>query len=292
MRIIISERQLERIIKEFYKKKPKVRSIGIGWTSGKSIADLIIGELQSYLASFSRSKRPMGNELFIQDYSDFINETMIRIFKESYIEFDNENIENIIKNNLASVEGKKIIMKYPQKLVVFRYDEKRTYSGFDKLEEAIDFTSKKLNTYINENLPNDLYDLAPTYSGQEIEDELAHKIYDWEHTKTIIERLYHEYMVSDLVDEKLFEKLKSKNYIDEIFKIMDKEMEKNNYETFHTIKENNLKIYFNMFLASYIKHYSKRFDEEQLRSDVINVTKNLPLEILMSKLFNMIYKNL
>jgi hypothetical protein len=293
MRIIISEQQLQRIIKEFYKKKPKVRSIGKGWENyGKTIKELIIYELQVYLSKKRTSNYSMNSEMFLQEYVEYINETIIRLFNEGYIEFDDENIENIIKENLASVEGKKIIMKSPKKLVIFRYDEKGTYAGFEKLKEAIDFTSKKLDTYINENFPSDLYNMAPTYSGQEIEDELTQKIYDWEHTKTILERLYNDYMVSDLVDEQLFEKLKGKNYIDEIFKIMDKEMEKNNYEIFHKIKETDLKYYFNMFLESYIKFYSKRFNEEQLRSDTINLKKNLPLEILMSKIFNMIYKNL
>ena len=42
----------------------------------------------------------MGNEVFVQDYTEYINETIIRMFKEAYIEFDDENI---IKENLASV---------------------------------------------------------------------------------------------------------------------------------------------------------------------------------------------
>ncbi len=294
MRIIISEQQLQRIIKEFYKKKPKVRSIGKGlWDYGKTVKELIIQELQVYLSKKEiNNGSGNNNQMFLQNYVEYINETIIRLFNEAYIEFDDENIENIIKENLASIEGKKIIMKYPKKLVIFRYDEKGTYAGFEKLKEAIDFTSKKLDTYINENFPNDLYNMAPIYSGQEIEDELTQKIYDWEHTKTILERLYNDYIVSDLVDEQLFEKLKGKNYIDEIFKIMDKDMEKNNYKIFHKIKETRLKNYFHMFLESYIKFYSKRFNEEQLRSDTINLKKNLPLEILMSKIFNMIYKNL
>ena len=287
MKIIISEQQLQRIIKEFYKKRPIVRQIRDNY--GSTISDFIVSDIQNYY----RNNNSKSKVVFIQDLAEFINETMFKLYQKQYRDFYNDYIENIINNNLAKVEGKKLIMKNPKTIVIFKYDGNNSFFDNDKLNEAIRFTSNKISEYINEVLVDDSYDLAPTYSGEEIKDDLQKRIYDWEHSKTIIERLYHNYMVSDLVDEKLFKELKSKNYIEEIFNILDKAMERSNFTEFNLIKEENLEKTFGDFLDKYINFFQHKYyyNTEQFRKN-IDVRHKLPIEIFMGKIFNKIYTSL
>jgi hypothetical protein len=286
MKIVISEQQLQRIIKEFY-GKPKVMNLG----RGRTIIDITISELQQYLAKFDKT---VNGEEIIQDYAEFINERIIGLFKEKYIQFDNEVIENIVKENLATVEGKKIIMQYPKKLVVFWYDNKRTYTDFEKLKEAINFTSEKVEKYVNEILTDDTYNLAPTYSGQEINDNLQKRIYDWEYTKTIIEKLFHYYINSESTESDIFKVFSQKPYLDDMLMIMDKDMENNEYNLFPRIRQNKLTRDFETFFGSFVEYYGKKHNNTNKfysRLDVNDVS-NLPLEILIGQLFNYIHHEL
>jgi hypothetical protein len=286
MIIIISEQQLQRIIREFYEKAYNLGDYDVTEKIEKEIID--------YNRKFVKLSVDERADK-IGEYKDFMNETILNNFMDYYKGFFDREMNKIVRNNFLEQKSLNIYL-------IDDNDWKGVYYWMhggldtDKLNYVINHIKNKLDKHIEPSIKSKIetnpYSLSPKHSYKNIEDELAQKIYDWGYTKTILEKLCHKFLLSDKIDDELFDKFKGDKYIDEIIDKMDEVMEKNNYEIFHTIKETNLKNDFHMFLESYIKYYSRYFNLEQLKSDTINLKKNLPLEILMSKIFIMIYKNL
>jgi len=273
------------VIREFYEK---------GYNLGDyDVKQKIEDEVITYNKKFMKLSVDERSEK-IGEYKDFINETILKNFKDYYKAYFNEEMNKIVCDSFLVQRTLDIYFTIGKWEGVYFWGT----SGLklDGLNYVINYIKDELDTLIEPKIKGEIksnsYSLSPEYTGKNIQDDLQKRIYDWEHTKTIIEKLLNKFLTSDKINDDLFNKLKEKNLIDEIINKMDKIMEENNYETFHSIKEINLKNDFHKFFESYIKYYSKHFNEEQLRSVTINLKKNLPLEILMSKLFNMIYKNL
>jgi len=286
MIIIISEQQLQRIIREFYEKAYNLGDYDVTEKIEKEIID--------YNRKFVKLSVDERADK-IGEYKDFMNETILNNFMDYYKGFFDREMNKIVRNNFLEQKSLNIYL-------IDDNDWKGVYYWMhggldtDKLNYVINHIKNKLDKHIEPSIKSKIetnpYSLSPKHSYKNIEDELAQKIYDWGYTKTILEKLCHKFLLSDKIDDELFDKFKGDKYIDEIIDKMDEVMEKNNYEIFHTIKETNLKNDFHKFLWSYIEYYSRYFNLEQLKSDTINLKKNLPLEILMSKIFIMIYKNL
>lgn len=288
MKIIISEQQLQRIIREFYEKAYNLGDY--------DVIEKIEKEIIDYYRKFVKlSVDERGDK--IQELTDFINNTIYNNFKDYYKDFFDTKMMEIV-SRYSFEKGKKTANIYFIEDDKFKGVYFWMHGGLDtdRLNYVINQIKNKLDKHIEPSIKSKIetnpYSLSPQHSDKNIEDELEQKIYNWGYTKIILENLCHKFLVSDKIGDELFDKFKGNNYIDKIIDRMDEVMEKNNYEIFHTIKETNLKNDFHKFLESYIEYYSRYFNEGQLRSDTINLKKNLPLEILMSKIFNMIYKNL
>jgi hypothetical protein len=286
MKIVISEQQLQRIIREFYEK---------GYNLGDyDVIQKIKDEVRSYNNNFRELSVDERADK-IQEFTDFINNTIYNNFKDYYKDFFDEEMNKIVRNNLLEQRTLDIYFFGDDgaKGVYFW-----TLGGLstDGLNYVINFIKNKLDVYIQPKVEKSIernpYKLAPKYSGNWISDDLQKRIYDWEHSKVIIEKLYHNYMISNLVDDYIFDKLKSKNYIDAIFVAMDKEMEKNDFKLFPLIREKSVKKDFNNFVNVYIDYYSNKFPHPEQFSIEINPKKNLPIEIFMGRVFRDMNKSI
>jgi hypothetical protein len=286
MRYLKTFERFQIIIREFYEK---------GYDIGTyNVQQKIEDEIFKYNTKFKELSYD-EREGKIKEFVNFMNKTVLNNFKDYYKDFFDKQMMKIISNHSFEQRNLNISFRNNNEYKTVYYWR---YAGLESegLDNAIKQIKGKLDEYIKPKIKKSIvdnpYSLAPEYSGENIGDELSKRIYDWEKTKTILEKLSQQFLTSDKTGDELFSKLREKNFIDEMIEIMDEVMEKNNYETFHPIKETELKNDFNKFLESYIKYYSKDFQEEQLRSGKININKNIPLEVLMIKLLNMINKNL
>jgi hypothetical protein len=150
-----------------------------------------------------------------------------------------------------------------------------------KVENLLDDQQKKeLSTKIE--MSKTKY--SPKYSGEEIEDEDTKVIYDWEHTKIILENLIKEYIHNEkYVSTELFDKITELGVIEPMIDEMDEDMKNNEYKIFHPILQNNWGEDFLKFVKSYITYYGQEYGEQQFR-ETIKVDKKLPPEVFFGRL--------
>jgi hypothetical protein len=306
MKIIISEQQLKRVIKEFQ----DIYDDGI---------DRLTQEIEKEVKASGFDMSPDG----VMDYSWPIkrekeSKRLLTLIKEKVVKFlidyfklEKSNIidriNKYVNKSFELTTHHDIVFNYATYLIHVpdRYFIVKVRTGkydLDKndfkktINHLIEWVKGLLSPKQKKELDVTVADVktrfAPSYSGEKLTDELEKRIYDWEYTKTILEKIISEYINNpQYIKKELYDKIMDENVINIMMERMDKVMEKNDYNVFTSIKQDNWRKDFSNFLKSYTTYYKQTFkgNEEQFYQDM-KVDKKLPTEILFGRmLWDMTY---
>jgi len=252
MKVLISERQY-KLIREFYENE--------------------------YLDVVQRVAKELNDKYFMKRNPGFneigFKEILFERFGE-YFSNKSSKLKKLIDANFEST-GNKILfcgilickyidksnewmvaydfIPYPSQLSealtkFFEILKKAFPKEWDKIQQKIDVSD---------------YEHTPfTYAGElpkeEGEDDLKQKIYDWEYTKDLLERLLLKYIhMEQYVDEEAFKIITKHRIIEKMFNIMDDHMKRSGYKLFGMINRINLDSDLSKFIIAY-KEYFKFID--------------------------------
>jgi len=304
MKIIISEQQLRKIIKEFQdiydngidllsaeiEKEIKaggfeMRTDGViddAWTERREkesfrLLKMLKEKVVKFLIDYFKLEKSniidkiykyinKSFQLTIHDEIEFIYATYLLHASESfYISKPNTGEYDFKKNNFK--KSMNHLMEWVQGLL--------SSKDKTKLDTTIELSKTKY---------------SPLYSGEKIKDDLTKQIYDWEYTKTKLENLIKEYIHNEkYVSKELFDKITELRVIETMMDEMDEDMKNNEYKIFHPILENNWGEDFLKFVKSYITYYGQEYGEQQFREN-LKINKKLPPVIFFGRmLWDMTY---
>lgn len=308
MKIIISERQLRRIIKEFQ----DIYDNGL---------DLLSAEIEKEIKAggFTMGSSKNGDFKIDKDWSEkrkMESYRLLNIMKEKIINFLKDYYkleEGEIVNNINKLVNKLFVLSIHDDIEYRHHDTSDWESHWisdpntgrydynpSEFKKSMNHLMKKTDQLLDkkkmENLKLDIDTsktrYAPSYSGEELENEDTKRIYDWEYTKTILEKLIFEYINNEeYINKEMYDKIMGDGIINIMMEEMDDVMENNNYEVFSLIRQNNFRNDFSNFLKSYTKYYKQMFNgNEQQFYQNLNVDKKLPPEIQFGRmLWDMTY---
>lgn len=323
MKILISERQLKRLIREFqsdlysetfnlilskilnYLGCDKINSVCINNIFG-DMEDFPLDKNQKWdselVHKYETSKLniilgEVKNIFFnvLSDYFSINDEDNQKLVNKVKSMLDaNITVENILGNKYGSIlfKGRGLILTEISSHSTFSIyvlsEAKDDFNEFlDELKSL--FPKKKEKLDLNITTSKSKYGL---YSGENITDELSKQIYDWEITKNILEKLLLEFINNEeYVSEDLYTKINDEGVINTMMNKMDKAMSSTDYKAFSLIHPNNWRSDVEKFLYKYTEYYkyttkgkTKQFYEP------INLEKKYPAEIFFGRLLNyMIY---
>lgn len=304
MKILISEQQLKRIIKEFQ----DIYDDGIDRLTKEIEQEIMAG-------GFEMGSRINGEYKFYDDWPDRREKEsfrLLKILKEKVVKFLMDYFklgENLIEKTNQLVDelfhltihdeiqySKRDLADWHMYFISHPNTGKYDFNK-DKFKKSMNHIMKLVKELLSPEEKKELdttIDLSktkysPKYSGEEIEDEDTKVIYNWEHTKNLLENLIKEYIHNEkYVSTELFNKITELGVIETVIDIMDEDMKNNEYKIFHPILQNNWSKDFLQFVKSYITYYGKKYNgEEQFRQN-LKVDEN-PIIFFGRMLWDMTY---
>lgn len=272
MKILITERQLRRLVNEFYENQ----YIDIITNVEKEIKESII----NYNKELSNNLLDLDNnyyghrkyEKIIEDIDNNIKEILFERFG-NYFSMNNEEFKKIIDDNVTTTEndfsffGVRIygfsteVTKNKKSRIILTVNEnmrEALIKFFEMLKKQFPSQWNKVNKKIE---TSDIEITPFTPSGEvskgDIDDGLEQRIYNWEYTKQLLERLLLKYIhMEQFVDEESFKYINKNLIFYKAFKLMDEVMAENDYRVFSMIDRMNL----NNDLNRFIEEFRNRFN--------------------------------
>ena len=259
MRILISERQY-KLIREFYENPYTDIIINIE----KEIKDTISQyNLEVEKISFDLD----GNYYDIKRFNSILDEVGNKI-KEilferfgNYFSIKNDEFKKVVDDNVISGEndfsllGIKIygytteeIKHKKSQITKLKFDvNENMREALVKFLEVLKKQFPQQWQKVNKKIEVSDIEITPFTPSSEtskgdVDDGLEQRIYNWEYTKQLLERLLLKYIhMEQYVDEESFKYINKNLIFYKAFKLMDGVMEQNDYKTFGTIDRMNLK---------------------------------------------------
>jgi|694.fasta_scaffold99562_1 hypothetical protein len=272
MKVLISERQLRRLIREFYENP---------------YTDIIINterEIKDTISQYNQEAQNISLDLYNNYYDtkrlDSILDTIANRIEEilferfgNYFSVKNDEFKKVIDDNIVigdndfSLLGIKIYG-----FVTEQIKNKKSKLKFDVNENMREALVKFLEVLkkqfpqqwqkVNKKTEVSDIDITPfTPSGEiskgDVDDGLEQRIYNWEYTKQLLERLLLKYIhMEQYVGEELFKYITKNLIFYKAFKLMDETMEQNDYKTFGMINRMNLKNDLDIFVEEYRNQFN------------------------------------
>ena len=303
MKIIISEQQLRKIIKEFQ----DIYDNGIDLLSSEIEKEIKAGGFEM------TDKRGVIDDTWTEkrEKESF---RLLKMLKEKVVKFliDYFNLEEgKLVNRINELVNKLFVLSIHDEIQYIHHNTsdwhtywisnpdigKYDYSP-SKFKGAMNHLMKKVENLLGDKQKKELSTkiemsktkYSPKYSGEKIKDDLTKQIYDWEYTKTKLENLIKEYIHNEkYVSTELFDKITELRVIEIMMDEMDEDMKNNEYKIFHPILQNSWGEDFLKFVKSYITYYGQEYGEQQFREN-LNINKKLPPVIFFGRmLWDMTY---
>lgn len=323
MKILISERQLKRLIREFQSDLYSetfsliLRKI-LNYLGCDKIESVCINNIFSDIKDFPLDRNQKWNSELVHEYETsklniILGEVKNIFFNvlSDYLSLNDEDDQKLVNKVKSMIDTNIIVENTPGNKygsILFKGEglvitEIPSYSMFSiyVLSDARDEFNKFLNE-LKSLFPNKKEDLDLNittskskyglYSGENIEDELSKQIYDWEITKNILEKLLFEFINNEeYVSKELYTKINDEGVFNTMMNKMDKAMSSTDYKAFSLINPNNWRSDIEKFLfyyANFYKNMTKGNTKQFYES--INLGKKYPAEIFFGRLLNyMIY---
>jgi len=323
MKVLISERQLRRLIREFQSDLYSetfnliLRKI-LNYLGCEKIESVCINNIFGDMKDFPLNKNQKWDSQLVHEYETgklniILGEVKNIFFNvlSDYLSIDDNDDQKLvnkvksmiddnisIKNNFGDKYG--TIFFKGRGLVVTEISSYSVFSIYvlsdakDEFNEFINelkslFPNKKEDLDLNITTSKSKYGL---YSGENLEDELSKRIYDWEITKNVLEKLLFEFINNEeYVSKELYTKINDEGVISTMMNKMDKAMSSTDYKAFSLINPNNWRHDIELFLFYYANYYKKMTKgNEKHFYEKINLGKKYPTEIFFGRLINlMIY---
>ena len=292
MKVLISERQLKRLIREFQ----DIYDNGIDRLSTEIEKEIKAGGYEMKDDTWTEKREKESFRLL-----KMLNKKVVK-FLIDYFNLE----EGKLVNQINELVNKLFVLSIHDEIQYFHRDTsdwhmywisnpkigKYDYSP-SKFKGAMNHLMKKVENLLGDKQKKELettIDLSktkysPKYSGEEIDDEDTKVIYDWEHTKIILENLIKEYIHNEkYVSTELFDKITELGVIEPMIDEMDEDMKNNEYKIFHPILQNNWGEDFLKFVKSYITYYGKEYNGEEQFRQKLKVDKKLPPTIFFGRM--------
>jgi hypothetical protein len=304
MKIIISEQQLRKIIKEFQ----DIYDNGIDWLSAEIEKEIKAGGFEMRTDGVIDDAWPKRREKESFRLLKMLKEKVVK-FLIDYFKLEKRNhiekINNYVNKLFYLTQHDQIAFIYATYLLhgsesfsisnphtgEYDFNKNNFKKSMNHLMEWVQgLLSSKDKTKLDTTIELSKTKYAPLYSGEKIEDDLTMQIYDWEYTKTKLENLIKEYIHNEkYVSTELFDKITELRVIETMMDEMDEDMKNNEYKIFHPILQNNWREDFLKFVKSYITYYGQEYGEQQFREN-LKVNKKLPPVIFFGRmLWDMTY---
>ena len=323
MKVLISERQLKRLIREFQSDLYSetfsliLRKI-LNYLGCDEIESVCINNIFGDMKDFPLDKNQKWDSQLVHEYETsklniILGEVKNIFFSvlSDYFSINDEDdqklvnkvksmidtditVENILGNKYGSIlfKGRGLvkteIASYSTFPIYVLSDARDEFNKWlNKLKSL--FPNKKEDLDLNITTSKSKYGL---YSGENIKDELSKQIYDWGITKNILEKLLFEFLNNEeYVSKELYTKINAEGVFNTMMNKMDKAMSSTDYKAFSLINPNNWRSDIEKFLFYYANFYknmtkgnTKQFYEK------INLEKKYPAEIFFGRLiYTMIY---
>lgn len=299
MKVLISERQLKRLIREFQ----DIYDDGIDRLTQEIEQDVKAGGFKMSIDGVIDHSWPIKREKESKRLLTLIKEKVAK-FLIDYFKLGKSNLNDKINkyvNKSFDLDSHNDIVFYYAHYLLHASEEYyivRAETGYydfykDDFKKSMNHLIEWIRGLLGNKKKKELAvavsdaktKFAPSYSGEKIEDDLSKQIYDWEYTKNILGNLFNEYSHNEkYVNEELFNKIKDTRVFDKMMDIMDKDMKHKEYKIFEPIRNNNWREDFKGFVKSYITYYGEKLNNEQQFRETIKVDKKLPPEVFFGRL--------
>lgn len=273
MRILISERQY-KLIREFYENP---------------YTDIIINiekEIKDTVSQYNQEAEKIsfdldGNYYDIKRFNSILDEVGNKI-KEilferfgNYFSIKNDEFKKVVDDNVIISENNFSLLGIKIYGVVTEQIKNKSKLKFDVSENMREALVKFLEVLkkqfpqqwqkVNKKIEVSDIEITPFTPSSEtskgdVDDGLEQRIYNWEYTKQLLERLLLKYIhMEQYVDEEAFKIITKHRIIEKMFNIMDDHMKRSGYKLFGIINRINLDSDLSKFIIAY-KEYFKFID--------------------------------
>lgn len=261
MKVLISERQLRRLIREFYENEyidiipnitddiidnvfVKSKEIDTSMEGVKKILEDRLGEyfsIKNDQRKYNRLKKLIVENFEIGSDNLRFCGIIIAAYRIEHNDNWNRGMPDSYVFKTDSIGLKKAVVKF------FDILKNEFPKEWEEVQKKIEVSDIELTPFKH----------AGDLSKEKGVDDLKQRIYDWEYTKDILGRLLLKYIhKEEFVNEDAFKFITKHNIIENMIDEMDEFMSKSDYTKFSMIDRNNI----NKGLTKFIDEYKKYFN--------------------------------